>query len=151
MHDLKYVAKKNSGVAGSTAFYFSKRGRAVFRAPEGGASLSDVLDEAIEHEGTEDVEELADGSYLAWTQPAALMAVTKALAAKFDLEVLDSDIVWAPNEDTKVDINVPLVEILEPLLSGLRDYTEVKAIYANIRQGTVPDDKWQRIEKNIDT
>lgn len=151
LHDLRYVAKKAGAVVGSTAFYFTKRGRAVFKSKEGGPTLSDVLDEAIEHEGLEDVEELPDGDFQAWTQPSQLMAITEAVSKKFELEVLESDLVWAPNEDTKVSIDTPAIaEALDFLFSGFKDYPEVKGIYANIRKGSVGDEEWDKLDRNLD-
>lgn len=151
LHDLRHVVKKAGGVVGSTAFYFTRRGRTVFKSTEGGPTLSDVLDEAIEHEGLEDVEESPEGDFLAWTQPNTLTAITDALSKKFELEVLESDIVWAPNEDTKVSIDtIPLIESLDGLLNGLKEYPEVKAIYANVRQGSVGEEDWDKVERNLD-
>ncbi|KAL2694053.1 hypothetical protein Neosp_000623 [[Neocosmospora] mangrovei] len=151
LHDLRLVVKKAGGVVGSTTFYFTRRGRAVFKAKEGGPSLSDVLDEALEHDGLEDVEELPEGDFLVWTQPNTLAAITEALSKKFELEVLDSDIVWAPNEDTMVSVDKSAeVESLDLLFNGLKEYPEVKAIYANVRQGTIEDEEWDRVERNLD-
>ncbi|KAM0073580.1 hypothetical protein ACKRZS_014447 [Fusarium odoratissimum] len=138
LHDLRLVVKKAGGVVGSTTFYFTRRGRAVFKAEECGPSLSDVLDEAIEHEGLEDVEELPE-------------AITEALSKKFGLEILDSDIVWAPNEDTKVSIDTTeQANALDMLFNGLKEYPEVRAIYANVRQGAVGDEEWDKVERNLD-
>lgn len=156
--DVKVVIKESGAVSNSTAFYFNKRGRARFRSRDGGddeeasdTKLSDILEEAIELEGLEDVEERADGSFQVWTEPPQLSAVTDALSRRFELDVLESDIVWAPNEDTKVDLSSEkTVEALESLLSGLREYPEVKGIYANIRQGSIADHEWQRLERHID-
>ncbi|KAF7534942.1 hypothetical protein G7Z17_g13286 [Cylindrodendrum hubeiense] len=151
LHDLRLVVKKAGGVVGSTAFYFTRRGRAVFQAKEGGPTLSEVLDEAIEHDGMEDVEELPDGNFLAWTQPNTVMAITEALSKKFELEVLDSEIVWAPNEDTKVNIDSPpIAETLDGLFSGLKEYPEVKAIYANVRKGSIEEEEWDKVERSLD-
>ncbi|KAM0434473.1 hypothetical protein ACHAPT_003569 [Fusarium lateritium] len=151
LHDLRLVVKKAGGVVGSTTFYFTRRGRAVFKAKEGGPTLSDVLDEAIEHDGLEDVEQLPEGDFLVWTQPNTLAAITEALSKKFEFEVLDSDIVWAPNDDTMVSVDKPNeVETLDLLFNGLKEYPEVKAIYANVRQGTIEDEEWERVERNLD-
>ncbi|UZP44100.1 hypothetical protein NXS19_011912 [Fusarium pseudograminearum] len=151
LHDLRHVVKKAGGVVGSTTFYFTRRGRAVFEAKEGGPTLSEVLDEAIEHEGLEDVEELPEGDFLAWTQPNTLTAITEALSKKFELEILESDIVWAPNEDTKVSIDTAdQIESLDALFNGIKEYPEVKAIYANVRQGAVADEEWDKVERNLD-
>ncbi|KAM0204579.1 hypothetical protein ACHAPA_001977 [Fusarium lateritium] len=151
LHDLRHAVKKAGGVVGSTTFYFTRRGRVVFKAKEGGPTLSEVLDEAIEHEGLEDVEELPEGDFLAWTQPNTLSAITEALSKKFELEILDSDIVWAPNEDTKVSIDAPeQADSLDLLFNGLKEYPEVKAIYANVRQGAVENEEWDKVERNLD-
>lgn len=152
--DLKLVLKKTGGVASSSAFYFTKRGRAIFSANDGSSAptLSELLEEAIEHEGVEDIEELSDAKFLVWTEPAKLAAVTKSFAEKFSLNILDSDIVQAPNADTVVPIDsMETAQALDDLLAGFREYPEVKAIYANIRQGSVPDQTWEIIVKHIDT
>lgn len=151
MSELKLVVKKAGAVTSATGFYFSKRGRVVFAPKEGGPTVNDLLDEAMEHEGVEDVEELPDGGFLAWTEPPMLMALTEAFAKKFGLEVLESDIVWDPNGDTQVDIDNPdTAEGLGALFSAMKEFQEVKAIYANIRQGKIPDEDWDRIDRHLD-
>jgi len=149
--DLRLVVKDCGALSSSTAFYFTKRGRAVFKQKEGGPSLSDILEEAIEHEGVEDVEELPDGGFLVWTEPALLTTITEAFGRKLDLEIVESDIVFDPNEETRVQIDSSeTAETLENLFSGLREYTEVKGVYANIRQGAISDDEWSRINRHLD-
>lgn len=149
--DLKLVVKNGGGLSSSTAFYFSKRGRALFKSKEGGPSLSDLLEEAIEHDGVEDVEEMPDGSFLVWTEPAMLTSITSAFERQLGLEIVESDIVFDPKEETQVKIDSSeLAEELESIFSGLKEYPEVKGIYANIRQGTIPDEQWSRIEKHLD-
>lgn len=155
LQELRAAVRKGGGIVGSTAFYFTRRGRAVFSssARDGKTvpSLSELLDEAIEHEGTEDVEELPGGDYVVWTEPSMLTAVTEALTKKFELDVLESDIVWAPNEDTKVSIDSKeLAETLGTTFANLRDHTEVKGLYANIRQGAVADEEWEKIYSSLD-
>lgn len=149
--DLKLVVKNGGGLSSSTAFYFTKRGRAIFKPKEGGPSLSDLLEEAIEHDGVEDVEELPDGGFLMWTEPAQLTAITNAFGAKLDLEIVESDIVFAPNEETQVKVDSSeTAEELESLFSGLKEYPEVKGIYANIQQGAITDEEWGRMVKHLD-
>ena len=155
LQDLRSVVKKGGGIVGSTAFYFTRRGRAVFsstpKEEKTIPSLSDLLEEAIEYEGAEDVEELPGGDYVVWTEPNMLMAVTQGLAKKFDLEILESDIVWSPNEDTMVGIeSEELIETLDNTFAGLRDHTEVKGLYANMRQGSMTDDQWERLARHLD-
>ncbi|KJZ79004.1 hypothetical protein HIM_01777 [Hirsutella minnesotensis 3608] len=151
LSDLKLVVKKNGGVVGSTTFYFSRRGRIILNPKADATTLSDVLEKAIELDGTEDVEELPEGGFQVWTQPAALMATTKALAGSLDVEVQESEIIWAPNQDTTVAVESPnVVESLDTLLSKLREFQEVKAVFANIRQGSINGEEWDRVVRHID-
>ncbi|CAG9971757.1 unnamed protein product [Clonostachys byssicola] len=149
--DLKLVAKRCGAVASASAFYFTKRGRTIFKAKEGGPTLSEVLEEAIEHEGVEDIEELPEGGFVTWTEPAMLTSVTEVLSRKFGLELMESDIIWAPNEDTMVDMESPATALnLGDLLSGFKDFPEVKAIYVNVRQGSLSDEVWEKVNGYLD-
>ncbi|KAM3451739.1 hypothetical protein MY3296_005019 [Beauveria thailandica] len=151
LQDLKLAVKKAGGVSGSTAFNFARRGRAVFKPKQGAAALSDLLDEAIEHDGAQDVEENAEGGYVLWTEPSMLMAITKNFASKFDLELLAADIVWAPNEDTMVKLDSDeSAATLTSLLATLREHSEVKAIFANAKQGRATEDAWEAVERHLD-
>ncbi|KAM3435277.1 hypothetical protein MY4824_005002 [Beauveria thailandica] len=151
LQDLKLAVKKAGGVSGSTAFNFARRGRAVFKPKHGAAALSDLLDEAIEHDGAQDVEESAEGGYVLWTEPSMLMAITKNFASKFDLELLAADIVWAPNEDTMVKLDSDeSAATLTSLLATLREHSEVKAIFANAKQGRATEDAWEAVERHLD-
>lgn len=156
LQDLKLAVKKAGGITGSTAFHFARRGRAVFTPKEGGGdavALSDLLDEAIEHDGAQDVEEDdgSEGGYVLWTEPSALMAVTRAFAARFDLELRAADIVWAPNEETMVKLDSDAsAAALAALLAALAEHAEVKAIFANTKQGRATDEAWEAVERHLD-
>ncbi|KAM3527168.1 hypothetical protein NHJ13051_003102 [Beauveria bassiana] len=151
LQDLKLAVKKAGGVSGSTAFNFTRRGRAMFKPKDDAAALSDLLDEAIEHDGAQDVEENAEGGYVLWTEPSMLMAIAKDFASKFDLELLAADIVWAPNEDTMVKLDSDeAAATLTSLLATLREHSEVKAIFANAKQGRATEDAWETVERHLD-
>lgn len=151
LHDVRLAVKKNGGVTGSTAFFFSRRGRTLLRPGRKAPTLSDMIEAAIELDGTDDVEQLPDGVFLVWTQPTSLMAITEALSDRFRLEVADSDIIWAPNADTTVVVETQdMVESIVALLSGIRECPDVKAVFANVRQGSIADDEWDRVARLID-
>ncbi|PHH72522.1 hypothetical protein CDD82_5932 [Ophiocordyceps australis] len=151
MADLRVAIKKGGGRVGSTAFYFSRRGRAVLVAKDGGPTLSDMLEESIELQGVDDVLELPDGSFLAWTEPSSLIAVTDVLSKRFELQVLESDIVWAPNTETQLAIDShETVQALDTLCSRVRQVSEVKAIFANVQQGKIADEEWAKIDRHMD-
>lgn len=151
LQDLKLAVKKAGGITGSTAFNFARRGRAVFKPKDGGAALSDLLDEAIEHDGAQDVEGNAEGGYVLWTEPSVLMAITKAFASKFDLELSAADIVWAPNADTMVKLDSDESAVtLSSLLTTLKEHSEVKAIFTNTKQGRATEAAWEAVERHLD-
>ncbi|OAA74116.1 DUF28 domain protein [Cordyceps fumosorosea ARSEF 2679] len=152
LQDLKLAVKKAGGITGSTAFNFARRGRAVFSLKDGaaGIALSDLLDEAIEHDGAQDVEE-EEGSYVLWTEPSVLVAIAKAFATKFDLELRAAEIVWAPNENTMVKLDSDdSAAALSSLLATLKEHAEVKAIFANTKQGRAGDEAWEAVERHLD-
>jgi transcriptional/translational regulatory protein YebC/TACO1 len=149
--EMRTTIKKAGGLSSASAFYFTKRGRAIFKSKEGGPTLSEMIEEAIEHDGSEDVEELPEGRFVVWTQPPSLMAITEAFSSKFNLEITESDIIWAPNEDTLVDLDAPeTAENIGNLLSAVKDYPEVKAIYSNLRQGNIADEEWDKVARSLD-
>lgn len=149
--DLRNVIRDAGVLPSASAFYFTRRGRVVLRVPEGGPGPAEMFEEAVE-QGVEDIEELPGGEYLLWTEPAHTMPVTRAMSQKSGVEISESDIVSAPNEDTMVDLegSSRTAETLEKLLGSLKEFNEVKAIYANVRQGSVSDEAWSRIEENLD-
>lgn len=148
---LKLAVKKAGGIAGSTAFNFARRGRALLKPGEAGAAISDLMDEAIEHEGAQDIDSLPDGGYVLWTEPSALMAITKIFLSKFDLELLGADIVWAPNEDTMVKLDSDdVANMLSSLLLTLKEHPEIKSIFVNAMQGRATDEAWEAVERHID-
>lgn len=151
LQDLKLAVKKAGGIAGSTAFNFVRRGRAVLKPGEAGVVISDLIDEAIEHEGAQDIDSLPDGVHVLWTDPSALMAITRVFLSKFELELLAADIVWAPNEDTMVKLNSDdAANMLSSLLLTLKEYPEIKAIFVNAMQGRATDEAWAALERHID-
>ncbi|KFA67480.1 hypothetical protein S40285_00232 [Stachybotrys chlorohalonatus IBT 40285] len=152
MSDVKVVVKKGGALVGSTAFYFSRRGRAVLQGKPDGPGLSDVMEEALEHEGIEDVEELPDGGFLVWTEPARVSSVGQALSRKFGLDIAELNVVWSPNEDTMETLETAAAaESLSSMLANLKEFQEVKAIYANVREGGISDAEWASIEENLDS
>jgi transcriptional/translational regulatory protein YebC/TACO1 len=149
--NLKLVVKEGGALHSASAFYFTRRGRAIFKRRSQVPSLSDLMEEAIEHEGLEDIEELPSGDILAWVEPSMLMSVTQAFSKKLDLDIVESDIIFAPNEDTMVALESPeTVEVLDDLFTKLGEYPEVKGIYANVRRGELAEEEWQRVERHLD-
>lgn len=109
-----------------------------------------VIDEAIEA-GAEDVEASEDGCIVVWTEPNKTMAAADALQKSLNLKVESSDILWDPNEDTKVSLESgAAVKALLEFLDALHNNPQVQGVYANISQGSLADDVWEDLQCRLD-
>ncbi|KXH41253.1 hypothetical protein CNYM01_04612 [Colletotrichum nymphaeae SA-01] len=153
LQDLKVLVKKHKGTANAATFFFTRLGRVVFAAKEGGApvGIDDIMDDAIEC-GAEDLEADEEGNLVVWTQPNMTNAVVNGVGPKFELELLSSEIIWNANEDTKVKIDEGLeATTLSELLAALQEFPEVQAVYGNPTRGDIPEEQWSGIEENLDS
>ncbi|KAK2037510.1 YebC-like protein [Colletotrichum somersetense] len=151
LQDLKVLIKKHKGVANTATFFFTRLGRVVFEAREGGPGVDDIMDDAIEA-GAEDLETDDEGNLVVWTQPNMTNAVASGVGPKFGLKLLGSDIIWSANEDTKVKLDEgPETSTLGELLAALQELPEVQAVYGNPAKGNISDEEWNRIEENLDS
>jgi transcriptional/translational regulatory protein YebC/TACO1 len=148
LQEMNHFVKRFKGSTGSSKFFFSRVGRVVFEG--NGKTVDEVMDEAIEA-GAEDIEDDEDGNIVVWTQPNQTAQVYQALSDRFGLKVLSSDIIWSPNEDTKVQLDKGIEATnLSELLAALKEHHEIQAVYSNVTKGTVPDDVWEAIEESLD-
>ncbi|KAL2752678.1 hypothetical protein ACRALDRAFT_2112624 [Sodiomyces alcalophilus JCM 7366] len=153
LEDLKHLVKTHKGRVGSSAaFLFTRRGRVVFDASgDPSPSLDDVMEDAIEA-GAEDLDTDADGNVVVWTQPNMTTAAMESLAPRFGGRVLSSEIVWDPNEETKVKVDAAGdAQTLGDLVAALQEYPEVQAVYANAAKGTISDEEWSWVENSLDS
>ncbi|OHE95601.1 hypothetical protein CORC01_09033 [Colletotrichum orchidophilum] len=151
LQDLKVLVKKHKGIANAATFFFTRLGRVVFAAKEGGPGIDDIMDDAIEC-GAEDLEADEEGNLVVWTQPNMTNAVANGVGPKFELELLSSEIIWSANEDTKVKIDEGLeATTLTELLAALQEFPEVQAVYGNPTRGNIPEQVWSGIEENLDS
>lgn len=151
LQDLNQMVKKAKGSSGSSKFFFSRVGRVVFEKGQSGVDVDQIMDDAIEA-GAEDLENDEDGNIVVWTQPTGTMQICKAIGSKFGLKILNSDILWTPNEETKtkLDSSEELVRFTE-LLGALQEYPDVQAVYSNVARGSMSEEEWAKIEDNLDT
>ncbi|KZL67018.1 duf28 domain-containing protein [Colletotrichum incanum] len=151
LQDLKVLIKKHKGTANTATFFFTRLGRVVFEAKEGGPGVDDIMDDAIEA-GAEDLEADEEGNLVVWTQPNMTNAVASGVGPKFGLKLLSSDIIWSANEDTKVKLDEGLeASTLGELLAALQEFPEVQAVYGNPAKGDIPEEEWAKIEENLDS
>jgi transcriptional/translational regulatory protein YebC/TACO1 len=151
LQDLGVAIKKAKGTATGSKYLFSRVGRVVFEKSTTGIGVDQVLEEAIEA-GAEDVETDEAGNIVVWTSPTQTMQVCKSLGGSFGLNVLSSDIMWSPNEDTRAPLNssAELISFAE-LLARLKEDPDVQAVYSNVTRGETTDEEWAAIEENLDT
>ncbi|KAL1882024.1 hypothetical protein VTK73DRAFT_3006 [Phialemonium thermophilum] len=151
LQDLNLIVKKNKAMATASRFYFTRLGRVVFQKDEAGeVGVDQIMDTALEA-GAEDLEDGEDGTIVAWTQPNQTTQVCEAVGGTFGLKVLSSDIIWSPNEDTKVKLDWGSeLKSLAELLAKLQDNPDVQAVYSNISRGNMTDEEWASLADNID-
>lgn len=150
LQDIAAVIKKAGGAPGSSKFFFNRQGRVVFETGDSGLDPDSIMDEAIEA-GAEEIETDGEGNIVVATPPTGTAQVAQAISEKYGLKVLTSKIVWAANKDTEVKLDSsPQLEDFTQLLETLNDMGDVHAVYANIRQGNMSDEEWERIAENIE-
>jgi len=151
LQELNSMVKKRNGSASASKFFFTRRGRVVFEKNDKGIDVDQIMDDAIEA-GAEDLGNDEDGNIVVWTEPTETMHLCKTIASKFGLKVLESDIIWQPNEDTmaKLDASEAQVEFRK-LLKDIRSLPDVQAIYSNVTRGAISDEEWDKIEEYLDS
>lgn len=151
LQDVGGVIRKHKGRTSATEFFFSRLGRVVFEQHDK-IGLDEIMDEAIEL-GAEDLEADDEGHMIVWSQPTQTMQIAHGIAKKFELNILNSEIIWSPNEETKSTVeSVADVKKLTDFVDALKEQPEVQAIYSNaIRGDAIPEEEWADFEDNIDS
>jgi transcriptional/translational regulatory protein YebC/TACO1 len=148
--DLRLLVKNHGGSVTPTSYLFQKKGRIAFEKDERNLGVDEVLDEAIEA-GAEDVESDEDGTIVVWVEPNKTMSAAEALQKSLNLKVESSDILWDPNEDTKVPLeSEAAVKALSEFLDAVQENPQVQGVYANAAQGSLADDVWEDLQGRLD-
>jgi len=148
--DLKnLISNRYKGNVTPTSYLFQRRGRVEFEKDEKGTTVDHVLDEAIEA-GAEDVESDEEGVIVVWTEPSGTMAAAMALQKSHGLKVESMDILWDANEDTKVTLDEHGAQSILAFLREVSETPNVEGVYANIRQGDLPNVVWDEIQNRLD-
>lgn len=150
LQDVNVVLRKHKARITATEFFFSRRGRIVF-AKHDTIGLDEMMDNAIEL-GAEDLENDEDDNVIVWTEPTQTMKLAQGLAKDLGLQILSSDIVWFPNEETQAIVDQAAdVRALTDLVQELSEMAEVRAIYSNAVKGDgVSEKDWEAFESNMD-
>ncbi|KAH7058881.1 transcriptional regulator TACO1-like protein [Macrophomina phaseolina] len=147
--DTRNWVKKNGGNVTPVAYLFEKKGAVVFKGKEGWG-VDEMLEPALEA-GALDVEDAEEGAIIVYTDPAETKAAAEKIAEETGLEIASMDIVWVPNEDTKVPLaGGESVEKISRFFDQLKEVSGVQAIYWNATKGGVEDGTWEELLDKID-
>lgn len=142
--EIRNIIKDHKGTVTPTNYLFEKKGRIVFREKEG-VGVDEVMEAALEA-GALDIEEDEDGQVVVFTETTDTKGTAQTLASSLGLEVESSDIVWVPNEDTKVEVDsVPAAKALVTALDALSELSELQGVYLNVKKGSLNDELWSEL------
>lgn len=146
--DLRLLIKDAGGNVSPVGYMFEKKGRIVLQRKVD-LSADDVLDPALDA-GALDVTERDDGSIVLWTEPASTKSVADELAAKLKVDIEESEIVYDPNEDTKVALDdEEAAADLGKFLDALTETPGLQGVYINWSQGSVDDAQWAELQNKL--
>jgi len=149
LQEVRSVIKVSGGNSTPTSFLFTKKGRVVFDAKEG-VGAEEALDAALEA-GVMDVEEEEDGRLVVFTEPAEVKAAGDSIAKQLDLHIATSEIIWEPNEETKVGLqDESAARELNTFVDLLQEReSTVNAIAMNVAQGALAEDFWKDLQSRL--
>ncbi|KAF2216640.1 hypothetical protein CERZMDRAFT_33578 [Cercospora zeae-maydis SCOH1-5] len=144
--DVRLAIKDNGGTTTPTSYLFTKNGIVTFEKKDG-VGGDEALEAALEA-GATDVEEDADGRIVVSTEPSDLRSVGDAIASALGLQVATSEVVWIPNEETKVELpSEDAAAELAKFLDELQDKEQnVQSVALNVTQGKLDDEIWRDLQ-----
>ncbi|KAI8943681.1 hypothetical protein NX059_001667 [Plenodomus lindquistii] len=142
--ELRLVVKEANGTISTVGYLFERKGRIILRQKDG-MGVDEVLEPALDA-GVQDVEEDEEGRVVLYTEPAQTKTIAEKLAKELDIEIEESEIIYDPNEDTKValDEEGPAKE-LGNFLDKMQDVQGVQGVYLNWAKGSISDDLWEEL------
>ncbi|OCK91348.1 YebC-like protein [Cenococcum geophilum 1.58] len=146
--DIRLLIKEHEGSVTPTTYLFEKKGRIVFREKDG-VGVEEVLEEVLEA-GALDVIENSEGKVVVFTETNETKATAQALASSLGLEISETDIIWDPTENTKVELEEEeAAKRLGRFLEELQEISGVQGVYMNIAQGSIDDALWSELQSRI--
>jgi YebC/PmpR family DNA-binding regulatory protein len=147
--DLRVVVKDAGGQVGTVGFMFEKRGRIILRKKEG-MGVDEILEDALDA-GAEDVFEDVEGRINLYTEPAETKSIAETLAKKLEMEIEESEIIYDPNEETKVDLDdEEAAAKLSNFLDELQEIQGIQGVYMNCSKGeSLPAELWEELQGKL--
>ncbi|EMD59402.1 hypothetical protein COCSADRAFT_101945 [Bipolaris sorokiniana ND90Pr] len=146
--DLRLLVKEAGGTVSTVAFMFEKKGRIILRKKDG-VTVDEVLEPALEA-GVLDVDEDAEGRVVLYTEPAMTNKTAEKLSKDVGLEIEESEIIYDPNEDTKVTLDDEgAAKELSNFLDELQEVQGVQGVYMNWTKGSIAEEMWEELRGKV--
>jgi transcriptional/translational regulatory protein YebC/TACO1 len=148
LSDMRLLVKNAGGTTSTVGFMFEKKGRIVLQKKDG-VGLDEVLEPALEA-GVLDVLEDQQGRIVLLTEPARTKSTGEALAQTLGMEIEESDIVFDPNEDTKVTLDdSAAAQELVDFFDRLQELPGLQAVHLNWSKGAIDDALWADLQSKV--
>ena len=147
--DLRLIVKEAGGTVSTVGYMFEKKGRIILQKKDG-VGADEVLEAALDA-GALDVIEDEQGRVVLFTEPAQTKTTAETLAKELDMEIEESEIIYDPNEDTKVSLeDEETAAKLNDFLDDLQEVQGIQGVYMNWSKGSgVPDDLWEEMRGKV--
>jgi YebC/PmpR family DNA-binding regulatory protein len=143
--DLRLIVKEAGGQVSTVGFMFEKKGRIILQKKDG-MGVDEILEPALDA-GVQDVLEDDEGRIVLYTEPAQTKTVAETLAKSLEMEIEESEIIYDPNEDTKVTLDdEEAAGKLSNFLDELQEVQGIQGVYMNCSKGeSIPAELWEEL------
>lgn len=128
---VREILSKNGATQTPTSYMFAKKG--IVRVA---GSIDEIMESALEIDGTEDViEDEDEGMVQVITDPTRLSVVAEGIKDTLaSVRICSAGIEWVPNEDTMVELaEAGDSDALDNLVEKLEECQDVGEIYTNLK------------------
>jgi transcriptional/translational regulatory protein YebC/TACO1 len=141
--------KEAGGTVSTVGYMFEKKGRIILQRKDG-VGADEVLEAALDA-GALDVVEDEQGRVVLFTEPAQTKTTAETLAKALDMESEESEIIYDPNEDTKVPVeDEEAAAKLNDFLDELLEVQGVQGVYMNWARGSgVSEELWEEMRGKV--
>lgn len=146
--DVRLLIKDAGGAVSPISYMFEKKGRIILREKDG-VGIDDVFETAVEA-GALDVVEDEEGRVVVYTEPNELSGMAASLTKELEVEIDEAEIIWDPNEDTKVPLDdEDAAKSLGNFMDALQDVSGIQGVYANWAKGAISEDLWMELQSKV--
>lgn len=147
--DIRLLVKEAGGQVSTVGYMFEKKGRIVLQKKDG-VGVDRVLEAALEMDALDVVED-EQGRAVIYTEPSFTTSTAETLANELGMEVEESEIIYDPIEDTKVEVDEEEAAVkLGSFLDELQEVQGVQGVYMNWSRGSgVSEDLWEELRGKI--